>query len=220
MSGRLVLVRHGQTHSNVARRLDTLPPGAELTELGHRQAQEYARTVTQTPAAVVSSIAVRARQTAQYLADATGTPLTVRDGLQETFVGDLEDRSAEEDHARFTAVYRTWLDGDLDARLPGGESGADVLARYVPVLDELRATHLGDDSATVHVVSHGAAIRLVAAALSGIDRDFAADNHLDNTGTVELVPAEGVSAWDCVRWGDYTPPFETKGSRTPDDPMG
>lgn len=26
VSGRLVLVRHGQTHGNVARRLDTRPP--------------------------------------------------------------------------------------------------------------------------------------------------------------------------------------------------
>ncbi|MCV7110378.1 phosphoglycerate mutase family protein, partial [Mycolicibacterium setense] len=34
MSGRLVLVRHGQSVSNVERRLDTLPPGAELTPTG------------------------------------------------------------------------------------------------------------------------------------------------------------------------------------------
>lgn len=220
MSGRLVLVRHGQTHSNVARRLDTRPPGADLTELGHRQAREFASTLDVEPAAVVSSIALRARQTAQYIADAAGVSLTVRDGLQETFVGELEDRSAEEDHARFTEVYRSWLDGDLDSRIPGGESGAEVLARYVPVLDELRGTHLTSDSSTVFVVSHGAAIRLVAAVLADIDRDFASDNHLDNTGTVELVPVEGDSRWECVRWGTYTPPFETKGSRTPDDPMG
>ena len=28
MSGRLVLVRHGQSYANVERRLDTRPPGA------------------------------------------------------------------------------------------------------------------------------------------------------------------------------------------------
>ncbi|MGB3771043.1 MAG: histidine phosphatase family protein [Rhodococcus sp. (in: high G+C Gram-positive bacteria)] len=219
MSGRLILVRHGQTHSNVARRLDTLPPGAELTELGHRQAREFADRVHEAPAVVLSSTAIRARQTAQYIADATGVPLTVRDGLQETYVGELEDRSHEDDHTRFGAVYRDWLDGALDSRVPAGESGAEVLSRYVPVLDELRASHLAHESATVYVVSHGAAIRLVAAVLADIDRDFASDNHLDNTGTVELVPAEG-NSWKCIRWGDYTPPFESKGSRVPDDPMG
>ena len=39
MSGRLVLVRHGQSHGNVERRLDTRPPGAELTDLGREQAR-------------------------------------------------------------------------------------------------------------------------------------------------------------------------------------
>ena len=43
MSGRLVLVRHGQSHGNVERRLDTRPPGAELTDLGRDQARAFAR---------------------------------------------------------------------------------------------------------------------------------------------------------------------------------
>ena len=40
MTGRLVLVRHGQSHGNVDRRLDTRPPGAALTDLGHEQARD------------------------------------------------------------------------------------------------------------------------------------------------------------------------------------
>lgn len=43
VSGRLVLVRHGQSFGNVERRLDTRPPGAALTELGHEQAQTFTR---------------------------------------------------------------------------------------------------------------------------------------------------------------------------------
>ncbi|MET0994512.1 MAG: histidine phosphatase family protein, partial [Mycobacterium sp.] len=43
MSGRLVLVRHGQSHGNVERRLDTRPPGAALTDLGRDQARGFAR---------------------------------------------------------------------------------------------------------------------------------------------------------------------------------
>ena len=42
MTGRLVLVRHGQSHGNVARRLDTKPPGAPLTDLGHEQSRAAA----------------------------------------------------------------------------------------------------------------------------------------------------------------------------------
>ena len=38
MTLRLVLMRHGQTHSNLQRVIDTRPPGADLTEKGQQQA--------------------------------------------------------------------------------------------------------------------------------------------------------------------------------------
>ena len=37
---RLLLLRHGQTHSNVSGALDTGAPGADLTELGRRTTPE------------------------------------------------------------------------------------------------------------------------------------------------------------------------------------
>ena len=43
VSGRLILLRHGQSYGNVERRLDTRPPGAELTPLGRDQALAFAR---------------------------------------------------------------------------------------------------------------------------------------------------------------------------------
>ncbi|PRC42995.1 histidine phosphatase family protein, partial [Mycobacterium sp. ITM-2017-0098] len=64
MSGRLVLVRHGQTHGNVERRLDTRPPGAELTDLGRDQAKTFARGLFRPPALLAHSVATRAIQTA------------------------------------------------------------------------------------------------------------------------------------------------------------
>ena len=59
MSGRLVLVRHGQSHGNVGRRLDTRPPGAELTDLGREQAVVFARGLSRPPAMIAHSIATR-----------------------------------------------------------------------------------------------------------------------------------------------------------------
>lgn len=220
MTGKLVLVRHGQTFANVDKRLDTLPPGAALTDHGHEQARRFGRTIAATPPSVlVSSVALRARQTAGHIAEATAVTALERDGIQETFVGDWEDRTDKEAHEGFTAVYGKWQAGDLDASAPGGESGRDILERYVPVLDSLRSEFLtGPDVGDVVVVSHGAAIRLVAAVLGGVDGEFAADNHLDNTETVELVPTAG-GGWTCVRWGTFVPPFEGKGSRVADNPI-
>ncbi|TRW88907.1 histidine phosphatase family protein [Mycolicibacterium sp. 018/SC-01/001] len=227
MSGRLVLVRHGQTHSNVARRLDTRPPGAELTELGREQARGFADSLVRPPGLIAHSIATRAVQTAQLISTAIGTPQPPAefDGLHEVQVGDLEDRADEAAHEEFNAIYRRWHDGELDVRLPGGESGHQVLDRYVPVLDDLRMRYLDDDAwgGDIVVVSHGAAIRLVAAVLAGVDSTFAIDHHLANTETVVLAPVTD-GRWSCLQWGALTPPFGPDAAVTTvdasADPMG
>jgi broad specificity phosphatase PhoE len=208
MSGRLVLVRHGQSVSNVDRRLDTRPPGRELTELGREQARIFAREWSHHIGLVTHSVAVRASQTAAEIGDERNvTPLQV-DGIHEAHVGDLEDRNDEEAIEEFKAVYHRWHQGDLDARLAGGESGRDVLDRYVPVITQLRMRYLDDDSwhGDVVVVSHGAAIRLTAATLAGVDAGFALDHHLGNAESVVLAPITD-GRWSCLHWGEAAPPF-------------
>ncbi|MGE0215722.1 histidine phosphatase family protein [Mycolicibacterium sp.] len=208
MSGTLVLVRHGQSHGNVERRLDTRPPGAELTDAGRDQARTFARTLARPPAIIAHSIATRAVQTAAEISIEAAVGTHEYEGIHEVQVGELEDRTDEAAHDEFNAIYRRWHDGDLHLAMPGGESGHDVLDRYVPVLDRLRMRFL-DDAAfhgDIVVVSHGAAIRLVAAVLAGVDSQFAIDHHLANTESVVLAPVTD-GRWSCVRWGVLTPPF-------------
>jgi probable phosphoglycerate mutase len=231
VSGRLVLVRHGQTHGNLHRRLDTRPPGAELTDFGRDQARGFARGLYRPPALLAHSIATRAVQTAHEIRAEVGAAAAPHafEGLHEVQVGDLENRSDEAAHDEFNAIYRRWHGGELDIPLPGGETAQQVLNRYVPVLDRLRMRYL-DDAAwhgDIVVVSHGAAIRLVSAVLAGVDSDFAVDHHLANTESVVLAPITD-GRWSCVQWGTLTPPFVPEApvatggpdvSRSP-DPMG
>lgn len=220
VSGRLILARHGQTVANVARRLDTKLPGAELTDLGIEQARTLGRNLAdRPPALLVASQALRARQTADNAAPSIGLEPVVREGVHEVQVGELEDRSDEESHKLFMKVYEEWHNGDLRARVPGGESALDVLDRYVPVLDSLRSDYLDAGSGDVVVVSHGAAIRLVAAYLGKVPGSFATANHLANTQTVELVPVAG-GGWECVRWGTVLAPFHDTARGGADGPMG
>ena len=66
---RLHLVRHGETTSNVMRRLDTALPGAALTDFGVRQGVRFAlENAREQPAVLVSSVARRAEQTAELIA--------------------------------------------------------------------------------------------------------------------------------------------------------
>jgi probable phosphoglycerate mutase len=222
MSGRLVLVRHGQSEANVGKQMDTRPPGTRLTELGHRQAREFAADWQHPVGLVVHSVAVRAVQTATDIADRLGLEPVEAWGIHEVQVGDLEGRSDQPAIDEFNAIYRKWQQGAVDVPMPGGESGGQVLDRYLPVLSQLRMRYLDDHDwvSDIAVVSHGAAIRLVAAHLSGVDVDFALGNHLANAGSVVLSPTTD-GRWSCVQWGSITPPFYP-GHEVPGiaDPMG
>ncbi|MGV0655357.1 histidine phosphatase family protein [Mycolicibacterium thermoresistibile] len=208
MSGRLVLVRHGQSQANVERRLDTAPPGAELTDLGRQQARAFARQLRRPPGLLVHSVAVRAEQTAGEAGSHLGQQADVFEGIHEVQAGELENRNDDEAITEFETVYQQWHQGNLKVNMPGGENGVEVLDRYVSVITQLRLHYLDNDAWTddIVVVSHGAAIRLVAATLAGVDSTFALDRHLGNTESVVLAPITD-GRWSCLQWGKESPPF-------------
>ena len=209
MSGRLVLVRHGQSHGNVDRRLDTRPPGAALTDLGHEQARSFATQWPHHVGMVAHSVALRATETAATIGAELGLPTLRLDGIHEVQVGELENRNDDLAVEEFNSTYQRWHQGELDVSLPGGESGTEVLERYLPVIKELRVRFLDDRAwkGDVVVVSHGAAIRLAGAVLAGVDGGFALEHHLPNAECVVLTPITD-GRWSCVQWAAVTPPFE------------
>lgn len=184
------------------------PPGAALTDLGHRQAREFAANWPHPVGLVAHSVAVRATETAAGIGGHLGLDPHAVEGIHEVFVGELEDRNDDRAIEHFNAVYQRWHQGDLAEPLPGGESGQDVLDRYLPMVTQLRLRHLDDHAWTddIVVVSHGAAIRLVSAVLAGVDGGFALDHHLANGECVVLSPITD-GRWSCVQWGALTPPF-------------
>lgn len=202
MSGlRLVLVRHGETNSNVDKSLDSAPPGPPLNETGRRQAAELVEALATEPiVAILASTATRAQQTAAPLAEKLGMPVQVVDGAQEVFVGSLEKRRDDEAQQQFVSVVRAWSDGDLDARMPSGESGREATRRFTAVVEELRATY---DSGVVVLFAHGAVIRLVAAALAdNVPHEVVGRGFVPNGGRVILEP-DG-TGWHCTEWpGEY-----------------
>jgi broad specificity phosphatase PhoE len=229
MSGRLVLVRHGQSFGNVDRRLDTRPPGSELTPLGRDQARAFARDGLSRPGLLLHSVATRAAQTAAEISAEVDVPASAVAGIHEVQVGELENRSDDDAVEEFNTIYKRWHEGEREVRLPGGENANQVLDRYVPVLTDLRMRYLDDDEWTgdIVVVSHGAAIRLTAAVLAGVESSFVLDHHLNNTEAVVLAPVTD-GRWSCVQWGTPMPPFYPEPDTTPvtdamesgSDPMG
>ncbi|MFG1926957.1 histidine phosphatase family protein [Cryptosporangium sp. NPDC048952] len=194
---RLILIRHGQTPSNVAHLLDTGLPGPGLTDLGHEQAAALPEALADEDIEVLFvSTLVRTHLTAAPLAAARGLEPIVRDGLREIVAGDLEMASDNESVKTYLTTSFGWSAGQTDLRMPGGEDGVEFLGRYDAVIDEAAAT--GAD--TVALVSHGAAIRAwVAARAVNVDVDWAGERALSNTGivTLEGSPADG---WKALTW--------------------
>lgn len=196
---RLLLLRHGQTTSNVSGALDTGPPGAGLTDLGRRQARAAARVLSgRTTDAIFVSNLQRTHETAAPLAASLGVDPTPYDGLREISAGRHEMASHREAVHDYLTTVIHWIEGDHDYRMPGGESGLEFLARYDDAVDGIVASGVQE----AVVVSHGAAIRTWVAcrAVDPHDERWAAYAHspLQNTGAIEVELTR--RGWDIVEW--------------------
>ena len=150
---RLLLIRHGQTPSNVLGALDTRVPGPGLTDLGCQQAAAVPHALAEERiGAIFASVQRRAQLTAAPLADARGLPIVVRDGLREISAGDLEMKSDRASVTVYHHVSFSWPAGELEVRMPGGENGVEALGRFDSVVREAHQT--GHE--TVAFVAHGA----------------------------------------------------------------
>lgn len=77
-------MRHGESTWNAAGRLQHRNPAPPLTGLGRRQAREAGESLRGTPVdLLLTSPALRARQTAQIVADLLGLDVVVDDRLVE-----------------------------------------------------------------------------------------------------------------------------------------
>ncbi|WP_369214921.1 histidine phosphatase family protein [Streptomyces flavofungini] len=216
---RLLLIRHGQTPSNLKHLLDTAEPGPALTPLGQQQAAALPEALAgEDIGALYASTLLRTQLTAAPLAARTGLEVRVRDGLRELSAGDLEMRGDEDAIDTYMGTAFAWSAGDTGLRMPGGEYGTEALARFDSVIEEAAntvsgtgigtaadtgtgpGTAPGTGTRTVAMVSHGAVIRMwVAARAENIGVDFAASHPLENTAVVILSgsPAEG---WRVLTW--------------------
>lgn len=195
---RLILVRHGQTPSNVAGALDTAFPGAGLTELGQRQAAAVPAALADVPvAALYASPLVRTQLTAAPLAEAHGLTTVVRPGLEEVSAGALEMRSDEEAVHGYVDCLRAWLLGDLGRTVPGGPDGHAFLDCFDGALRSIVDEH--DPAGTVVVVSHGAAIRVWTALVTRMSHEHATELHIANTAAAFL-EGSPEAGWELTRW--------------------
>jgi 2,3-bisphosphoglycerate-dependent phosphoglycerate mutase len=166
--------------------------GGSLTATGRMQARALGRSLAARGVAHVwTSTYARAVQTAELAAAELGVSVTTREALREFSVGSLEGSRAEDP---FAPTYQAWLAGDLDRRLPGGETGAELRRRMHHVLYEIAEHHVGE---SVLAISHGGLMRLTLPLIL-TDEPIDPPARLGNCATFELT-IDG-SHWRCVHW--------------------
>ncbi len=149
----VLLARHGEAAYEAETWSDE---GGSLTRTGRAQAAALAdRLHGRRVAHIYTSTMARAVQTAEIVAAKLDVDVTTRRGLQEFGVGNFA--GVERDTDPFVDTFTRWLDDDLTARVDGGESGEEVVARANSVLQDVADTHPGE---TVLVVAHGGILTL------------------------------------------------------------
>ena len=151
---RWVLVRHGQTAWNLASRIQGRSD-VRLNATGRQQAEKAGVQLAKDGPwdLVVCSPLVRARQTAQIIADYLGV-------WQVLEVDDLSER----DYGKAEGSYFAELaDAEREALFANGETEDDVVVRAV---NALRALVEQNPDSRVVIVAHGTLIRLVLGALA------------------------------------------------------
>jgi ribonuclease H / adenosylcobalamin/alpha-ribazole phosphatase len=179
-----VLLRHGQTPLSVDKRFSGRGD-AELTDIGVAQAAATAMRFAKRNdiTAIVCSPLVRARSTADAVAQKLGLDVAIDDDLAETDFGEWEGLTFAEVRKRWPDELTRWL-ADPTVAPPGGESFAATERRVRAARERICAEHPGQ---TVLVVSHVTPIKTLVqialdappSALYRLHLDLAAVSEVD-----------------------------------------
>ncbi|MBO0828501.1 MAG: histidine phosphatase family protein [Streptosporangiales bacterium] len=170
MTTRLLLVRHAESHANVARLVGANEVCTGLTDVGREQAALLAERFATTgpvPDVAYASTVRRARETCAVLTERLG----IADAVVERDLRELDPGAAEGmTAAEYEAVYGPaldWLEEQADRPLaPGGETWRALVERAGRMVRGLLAAHPGE---TTVALSHGGFIAAAVQAVLGVD---------------------------------------------------
>ncbi len=157
---KIYLIRHGR---QCDKRCNV---DVDLSEEGFRQAELAGeRMKTWGIQKLYSSDMIRARQTAEVINRYLQVPYEIVPAFREMDFGDMEGLSEPEMKRRYADFFAEEKKETKVLAYPGGESPADVVARYMPALKEVALQPLE----RVAIATHGAAIKQVFCHILGVN---------------------------------------------------
>ncbi len=165
---RLLLVRHGITESNTARRFAGYTD-VEMSTDGYSQVERLRdRLVNEKIDAVYSSDLKRALVTAGVISSGHNVDIVPCPELREVNYGNAEGLTFQEISSRYPDVAELITNFNLRLKFPGGEGFEGFIERVIEFLDRLNK-HA--PSETILIVSHSGPLRTLVCHLLGIDQD-------------------------------------------------
>jgi probable phosphoglycerate mutase len=191
------LARHGQTAYNLERRFQGHLP-VPLDDTGRVQAADLAlRAYTHEFAALWCSPLLRARETADIVAERIGIEPREEPRLMETDAGDWTNRLFTDVQAEDPEGFAGFINGNPHFAFPGGESFAQQGVRVSTALADVERGEL-----PALVVCHGVVIRIALFQRAG--HKVALAERVPNAALVPLDPVEAERA--DVGGGEALPP--------------
>jgi probable phosphoglycerate mutase len=168
-SRQVVLWRHGRTAWNLEGRFQG-QTDIPLDAVGLAQAERAARVLAGLgPSVIIASDLTRATRTAETLARLTDLPITLDEGLRETYAGRWQGLNDEEIIARYPEEFEAFRRGDR-IRRGGGELESEVADRVVPAVR--RGLEKVPPGGTLVVATHGGAARVALGRMLGLPEDY------------------------------------------------
>lgn len=162
----IILVRHGQTEWN---RVERFRGRADvpLDATGLAQAEATARRIAAEwrPAAVYSSPLSRAVKTGEAIARQFDLPVKPHRGLVDIDYGQWQGLTPTEAKGLWPEIVDAWYRTPDAARIPGGETLADLRARAMDAVHELAVRHSEE---TIIMVAHTVVNRAILLGVLGL----------------------------------------------------
>lgn len=182
---KLYLARHGETDLNAGERFQGVSD-LPLNARGHAQAARLAHALPTGIEFIATSPQLRARQTAEAVANARHLPLQSFAEFRERDFGCFEGLNPDEAAQRYPDLWARKLAYQWADAPPGGESAEEVVRRVVAGLLRLHVRHAGRP---VLLVAHGFVVRAVRFIASGITKEeFFVLPRIDNGNFLEMSP--------------------------------
>lgn len=161
----LYIIRHGETEYNHRGMIQGQGIDADLNAHGQEQAKAFFKHYKHVPFdKVYTSALKRTHQSVAQFIEA-GIPWEQHAGLNEISWGVNEGKAiSPETDKQFFYVIKAWQAGVSSARIEGGESPDDVLARQIPVMDLIMSR---PEEKNVLICMHGRAMRVLLCHLTG-----------------------------------------------------